>query len=126
MDITMAFVTLGIINSIVADVELAITGFKIIVLLFIIQFIRGHFDAGPVPVLLTIIMGYIFLFHYWYVFGPIMLLYFLIIFGFTSILLDIAIVRPWAGGHGGGEPDTAAGKDHLQRMGKYKQMGRFR
>ena len=98
---------LGIINQLVGDISLAITGFKIIVLLFIIQFIRSHFNAGILPILLTLVIGYIFLFHYWAIFGPIMLVYFLLIFGFTSALLDVAIVKPWAGG--GGASMEAAG-----------------
>ena len=112
---------LSVINQLIGDINLAITGFKIIVLLFIIQFIRSHFNAGVLPILLTIVIGYIFLFHYWAIFGPIMLVYFLLIFGFTSALLDIAIVKPWAGG-GGASMEAAgpSGKDAMQASIKHR------
>ncbi|RLG21832.1 hypothetical protein DRN74_00175 [Candidatus Micrarchaeota archaeon] len=118
MEPMASIAVIGIISRILGDINLAVTGFKIIVLLFVIQFIRSHFDAGPIPVLLTLIIGYIFLFQYWEIFGPIMLVYFFIIFGFVSVLLDIAIVKPWAGGGHVKKPDMTS-KDMLERMRKY-------
>lgn len=113
-----AFVALGLLESLLADWNLAVTGFKIIVMLFIVQYVRNHFEGGIFPTILTAVLCYIFLFHYWYVFGPIMLVYLMVIFGFTSILMDIAITRPWAKEpHGGDSGPTS--KDQLTRMRKY-------
>ena len=70
-------------------------GFKIVVLIFIIGFVRARFTDNTLVTILTLGLGYIVLFQYWYLFGPMMLIYLFIIFGFSAVLVDIAITKPW-------------------------------
>ena len=78
------------------DVNLLILGFKVVILLYIIQFFRGRFGESPVVTLLVAGVAYLFLFtSYFNIFGPMMFVYLFIIFGFTSILFDLAIAKPW-------------------------------
>jgi hypothetical protein len=88
--------------------DLIMFAIKLVVLLFIVSFVRGHFQAGTIVTILVLILGYIILFQYWMLFGPLMIIYILIVFGFTSILFDLSIVKPWEGGGGGGEEAQAS------------------
>ncbi len=81
-------------------------GFKLIVLLFIISFVRSRFEGGPVITAIVLILGYLMLFQYWNLFGPIMFVYFLIAFGFTMVLYDLSIAGPMATAGGELPPDT--------------------
>lgn len=79
------------------DVTLLTLAFKIVILLFIIQFFRNRFGNSPVVTLLVTGMAYLFLFtdYFYYLFGPMMFIYMFITFGFTTILFDLAIAKPW-------------------------------
>ena len=77
--------------------DLIMLAIKIVVLLFIIQFVRERFGNSWFATLLIFGLGYIVLFQAWAIFGPIMIIYMLIIFGFTGLAMDLAISKPWSG-----------------------------
>ena len=114
MELALAAVALSIIDQITHSlfggvfetIDLIVVGFKIIVLLFIISFVRNRFGGGTIATILTLVIGYIVLFQPWDGFGPLFFVYLFIIFGFTAILFDIAITKPWHWGSGGGGAQT--------------------
>jgi hypothetical protein len=77
------------------DIDLLIIAFKVVILLFIVSFVRGRFGGGPIVTVLIFVLGYIMLFQSWYIFGPMMFIYLFIVFGFSAILFDVAITKPW-------------------------------
>ena len=107
------------------DINLLILGFKLVILLFIIQFFRNRFGNSPVVTLLVAVMAYVFLFtDYFFVFGPMMFVYLFIIFGFTSILFDLAIAKPWKSHDfgGGDEGPGTTYKEASQKQQSFKKM----
>ena len=92
--------------------SLLFLGIKLVILLFIIQYVRGHFGSGPIVTVLTLILGYIILFQNWMIFGPLMIFYLFVVFGFSAILMDLAIVKPWKRA-----PEMGEGQD----MASYKR-----
>lgn len=82
-------------GGLLEEVGWLMIGFKLVVLIFIVGFVRSRFGGGPLVTLLTLGIGYIVFFQQWYIFGPMMFIYLFIIFGFSAILMDIAIT----GGH---------------------------
>lgn len=103
-------VVLGILEFIERDLlgikdefSLIMLGLKVVVLLFIVSFVRGRFAGGPIVTVLVLVLGYVVLFQNWMMFGPLMIIYLLVTFGFTAILIDLVIIKPWAGGGGGGD-----------------------
>lgn len=83
-------------GGLIDDIGLIIMGFKLVILLFIISFVKSRFGGGPVVTVLVFVLGYVMLFtDYFVLFGPIMFIYLFIIFGFTSIIFDLAIAKPW-------------------------------
>ena len=81
--------------------DLLVLAVKLVVLLFIIQFVREKFGNSWFATLLTFVFAYIILFQAWAIFGPIMIIYMLIMFGFTGLAMDLAIAKPWAGNAAG-------------------------
>lgn len=94
--------------------SLIILGVKLVILLFIVSFVRNRFGAGVIPTLLTLGLAYIILFHSWALFGPLMLIYLFIVFGFTAILFDLSIAKPWSGRGEGENPQDS--RDFQKRM----------
>ncbi|MBI1973871.1 hypothetical protein HYS54_03575 [Candidatus Micrarchaeota archaeon] len=99
----------GVTNT----VDLLFLGVKLVILLFIVSYVRGHFGGGPVVTILTLILGYIILFQNWMIFGPLMILYLFIVFGFTALLMDLAIVKPWRKSPEAGEPRDSASYERV-------------
>lgn len=82
-------------GGILSDINLIIFGFKIVILLFIVSFVRSRFGGGPIVTILILVFGYIILFQNFLIFGPMMFIYLFMIFGFTTIVFDLAIAKPW-------------------------------
>lgn len=82
-------------GGVLSDINLIIFGFKIVILLFIVSFVRSRFGGGPIVTILVLVFGYIMLFQNFFVFGPMMFIYLFMIFGFTTIIFDLAIAKPW-------------------------------
>ncbi len=121
------FNTLNQLNSMQGNINLIILGFKIVILLFIIQFFRNRFGNSPLVTLLVAGVAYLFLFtKYFNIFGPMMFIYFFIILGFTSILMDLALAKPWRDPNSmmkeekGGEETYHEARKHEQKLNQIR------
>ena len=99
------------------DIILLTFAFKIVILLFIIQFFRNRFGDTPIVTILVAGMGYLFLFtdYFYIIFGPMMFIYMFITFGFTTILFDLAIAKPWKKMDMGGGDDQQQEKVRMMK-----------
>ena len=105
-------------SGIQAELNLLLFAFKIVILLFIIQFVRNRFGSGTIVTLLVLGLGYVMLFtDYFLIFGPMMFIYMFIAFGFISLLFDLAIAKPWQ--KMGGE-SAEAGTDYKDSLRRRK------
>lgn len=115
------------------DIDLIMIAFKLVVLMFIVSFVKGRFGGGPIVTILILVIGYIMLFQSWYIFGPMMFVYLFIVFGFTAILFDVAITKPWQdhgkmmGGHEAGDKTghevTTEARERREMMKRRMGMG---
>ncbi len=76
-----------------ADVDLIL---KIFVWITLISWIKNHVGTGPVSWILIIGLTYFVLFNGWQLFGPIYVLYMLLMFGISGIIIDFFFIS--AGG----------------------------
>ncbi len=85
-------------------------------LLFIVGWVRGHLGGGLVATIVMLFLGYLALFQYFYVFGPLTIVYLLIIMGVGGAVTDLA----FGGGHYGVGPEARAGDQRplMQRLGR--------
>ena len=111
-------------TDIMDSVNLLILGFKIVVLLFIVQFVRGRFGGGPIVTILILVLGYVMLFsNLAPIFTTAMFIYLFIIFGFSMLVMDLVIAKPWAGGGGEEEGGHMTGKQYAEALEKRKSIG---
>jgi F0F1-type ATP synthase assembly protein I len=75
--------------------ELVLLGFKVVMLLFLVGWVRSHLGGGLVATIVMLVLGYLVLFVYFDIFGPLTLVYLLLIMGVTGIIQDLA----FGGGH---------------------------
>ncbi|HLC92100.1 MAG TPA: hypothetical protein VJH23_00130 [archaeon] len=109
-----ALVLLGVFE-IFNDFNLII---KIFVLMTLASWVRNHLGDSPLSWILIGGLGYFILFDGWAIFGPIYLLYMLLGFGVSSVIIDFFFV-------GGGSPPApeegmespvSSGVDIMKRM----------
>jgi len=114
------------VTNIMDTVNLLILGFKIVVLLFIVQFVRGRFGGGPIVTILILVLGYVVLFsNLAPILSTAMFIYLFIIFGFSMLVMDLAIAKPWARGGGAEEEGHMTGKEYSERLAKGRARMRF-
>lgn len=105
------------------SIDLFILGIKVIVLLFIISFVRSRFGGGPIVTVMVVVLGYLLLFQYSLFFIPGMLIYILIMFGLGGILMDIMITKPWQWRrieHGGMEAEGPEMPERMRHMRQFR------
>ena len=114
-------------TDIMDTLNLLVLGFKIVVLLFIVQFVRGRFGGGPIVTILILVLGYVMLVsNLAPIFTTAMFIYLFIIFGFSMLVMDLVIAKPWAGGGGEEEGGHTTGKEYSERLAKNRAVrGRF-
>lgn len=90
---------------------------KIFVLLMIVSWVKNHVGSGPLAWIIVGGMGYFILFDGWKLFGPIYILYMLLMFGVSGVVIDFFFVG------GGGSPEregmespVSTGVDISKRM----------
>jgi hypothetical protein len=109
--------------SAMEDLSLLMMAFKIVILLFIIQFVRNRFGGGTIVTLLVLGLGYVMLFtNYFAIFGPMMFIYLFISFGFISLLFDLSIAKPWKKMPTEGGGDT----NYHEKHGQHEQINKMR
>ena len=97
---------------------------KIFVLLTLISWVNNHIGKGPLSLILIGGIGYFVLFDGWKLFGPIYVLYMLLMFGISGVIIDFFFV----GGGGGPEKEgmespVSSGVDIQKRMASQKASG---
>ena len=97
---------------------------KIFVLLTLISWVNNHIGKGPLSLILIGGIGYFVLFDGWKLFGPIYVLYMLLMFGVSGVIIDFFFV----GGGGGPEKEgmespVSSGVDIQKRMASQKAAG---
>jgi len=113
------------VTNIMDTINLVILGFKIVILLFIVQFVRGRFGGGPIVTILILVLGYVMLFsNLAPIFTTAMFIYLFIIFGFSMLVMDLVIAKPWAGGGGEEEGGHTTGKEYSERLAKTRAVQR--
>ena len=86
------------------DISMLMLAFKIVVVLFLIQFLKERITNGALMSLFLIACGYVMFFtNYSIVFQLFMVMFLALTFGFTQVLMDLSITKPWVkqeeGGH---------------------------
>ncbi len=92
---------------------------KIFAWLTLVSWIRNHVGTGPVSWILIIGLTYFVIFNGWMLFGPIYVLYMLLMFGISGIIIDFFFIS--AGGppqppEGIEESPVSSGRDIQDRM----------
>ncbi|MCD4740342.1 hypothetical protein K8R43_04070 [archaeon] len=98
----MVFEILGEIKN---SFELLMLGFKIVLMIFLIGWVRGHLGGGLIAAVVILILGYFVIFEYFIIFGPMFLFYLIIIIGGGVVVQDLAF---------GKEHYTKGGNDYSE------------
>ncbi len=104
--VLMKLLGLGPIASVLQKVNLVILGLKIVVLLFIVGWVRGHVGGGRLGTFILLLVGYLILFPYWHLFGPLAILYLLAITGVTGLAMDLVFTHQAYNPFGPGGPNA--------------------
>jgi hypothetical protein len=104
---------------------------KIFVLLTIVSYVTQHLGKGPIALLVIAVLSWFIIFDYFFIFGGIYVLYMLVLFGVSQLLMDFFILAPQAAmeqSMGGGEelPGQPHGLDFKERQHKMVEMRRMR
>jgi hypothetical protein len=113
---------LDIVGDLFGDMTIVL---KIFVLLAIVSYVTQHFGKGPLALIIIAVISYLVVFDYFLIFGGIYILYMLVMFGVTQLLMDFFILAPQAAmeqsmGHGG--PDGKDAMDALERQRHFQQL----
>ena len=101
---------------------------KIFVLLTMVSFVKNRLGTSALSIILMTGMFFFIFFDFWALFGPIYILYMLLIFGVSGIIIDFFFVSQM-GGEGGvqGGPSSSAlstGADLAMRSRMLQKMRR--
>lgn len=81
------------ICSMIPQCELIMLGFRIIVLLFLIQWVRMRLGGGMIASVVVLVIGYFVLFEFWWLFGPLAIVYLAAIFGAIGLVTDFFFTK---------------------------------
>lgn len=100
---TLPYLTifLGYISETISDLSLAI---KIFVLLTIIYFVRNHLGGGLISTIVILIFAYFVIFAKWHLFGPLYIIYIIMVLGVGGIFMDFFFLKQQSMGMEGGGP----------------------
>ena len=101
-DILIGIPFLGIFDFF-ADFNLIL---KLFVFMTIVSWVRNHLGTGALSWILIAGMAYFIMFDGWALFGPIYVLYMLLMFGISGILIDFFFIAP-----GGAPPPPVEGME---------------
>jgi hypothetical protein len=101
---------------------------KLFVLMTIFSYVTQHLGKGPLAILLIAVLSWFIIFDFFYIFGGIYILYMLVLFGVTQLMMDFFILAPQAmmeqqmkGGEVENQPN---GMDTRDRQHKLMEMRR--
>lgn len=81
---------LDFISSVQTTAGLVMLGFKIVILIFIVGWVRGHLGGGLTATVAVLIIGWLVLFQYFYIFGWLAVFYLILIIGGSGVIMDLA------------------------------------
>jgi len=104
-----SFFAILFIGAVLSDLNLVI---KIFAFMMIASFIKNRLGTSPMAIAAMIGIGWFVLFDYWMFFGGIFVLYLMLLFGVSSILIDFFFVMPGKqqGAVAGGADEIIPGK----------------
>jgi Na+-translocating ferredoxin:NAD+ oxidoreductase RnfE subunit len=119
------FGTMGAACNMLPNCDLIVIGFKIVLLMFVIGWVREHLGGGTIASIVMLILGYLTLFPYFYLFGPMLAVYLVIMLGLANIIQDLTFGL----GFYGMSPEEKAQKQAMQheqgmQMRPPRMMGR--
>ena len=99
---------------------------KIFVLMTIFSYVTQHLGKGPIAIIIVLVLSWM-IFTNFAIFGSVYVLYMLVLFGITQILMDFFILAPQAMmeqsmGGGGGVENQPNSKDMADRQRQMMQM----
>ncbi|HPM86150.1 MAG: hypothetical protein PHO61_03245 [Candidatus ainarchaeum sp.] len=97
---------------------------KIFVLMTIVSYVTQHLGKGPIALIVIAVIGWM-IFSNFAIFGSIYVIYMLVLFGVTQILMDFFILAPQAmmeQNMQGGVENQPNGADMQDRQRKMMQM----
>ena len=105
-----------------ADMNMVI---KIFALLAIISFVKNHLGTSPLGIIVIVGFSYFILFDIWKLFGTIYVLYMVLMFGISGIIIDFFFVTSGGGVPSqGGEAPLSSGADLASRAHVIQRMRR--
>lgn len=114
-----------LIDELFSDMTLVL---KIFVLLTIISYVTQHLGKGPLSLMIIAVLSYFIIFDYFMIFGGIYVLYMLVLFGVTQLLMDFFILAPQAAMEqnmaGGDVENQPNGQDMKERQKRLMDMRR--
>lgn len=100
---------------------------KIFVLMTIVSYVTQHLGKGPLAIIIVAVIAWM-IFSNFAIFGSIYVLYMLVLFGATQILMDFFILAPQAmmeqnmkGGETENQPNGADMADRQRKMMQMRQ-----
>ena len=101
---------------------------KIFVLMTIFSYVTQHLGKGPIAIIIVIVISWM-IFSNFAIFGSIYVLYMLVLFGVTQILMDFFILAPQAmmeqnmqkGGEVANQPNSKDMQDRQKQMMQMRQ-----
>ncbi len=90
------------IGELLADANIVI---KIFAFLTIASFMKNHLGTSPMAVVAMAGVGWFILFEFWAFFGGLFVLYLLLLFGVSGVLIDFFFVMPSGQPQGGQGPE---------------------
>ena len=114
------------LDGLLGDMTLVL---KIFVLLTIVSYVTQHLGKGPIAILIIVVLSYFIIFDYFIYFGGIYILYMLVMFGISQLLMDFFILAPQAmmeQSMGGEVENQPNGMDMRDRQHKMVEMRRMR
>jgi Na+-translocating ferredoxin:NAD+ oxidoreductase RnfE subunit len=83
------FGAMGTACNMLPNCDLIVIGFKIVLLMFVIGWVREHLGGGTIASIVMLLLGYLTLFPYFYLFGPMLAVYLVIMLGLANIIQDL-------------------------------------
>lgn len=112
---------LGFFSELSGDMILVL---KIFTLMAIFSYVTQHLGKGYLSVLIIVGMTYFIIFDYFWFFGGIYVLYVLMAFGFSGVIVDFFFVNP--GQSSGQDGSVSSGKDFMARQNQLQKLRKGR
>jgi len=121
IDVMLTGIPILLLDGLFSDMILVL---KIFTLMAIIAFVMQHLGKGPLAILIIVGISWFVVFDYFAFFGGIYVLWILLSFGLTGVIIDFFFVNP-----GGGvekTPGISTGGEFMARQAQMQKARRGR